>query len=151
ATARQVSAQNIAEFTTRSGKLSVDAGPTGAGISGDNVSVNGNGFTNGALAGLSISAPSLAMRGPAGAPQVALTTFEANAKEIKADGAADVTAKAATLSYQDGGAPALEIGAPQVAIKSVALNSPLDVDVAFDFNKQHVAGTVKLGSLASLL
>lgn len=104
------------------------------------------------IADLAVKGREVRLRGAANGPSVVLKAVDVDAKGLAPEKIGALNVKAATLLYkQSDAAAAMELAGPQASAKSLSRTGPLEAAVAFDLNKERIAGDVKLQSPAQAM
>jgi AsmA protein len=150
-TAKDAAAERIGEVTLKSGPVSYQA-DKGAAVAINAVNATASGLDRSAIASLALKGGEVTVKGAGDGAVATITSLDASAKALGADKAGETTLKAAALAVRPaGGAAPIELAEPQVSLKSIARAAPLDADVAFQWNKERVAGNIKVQSPGDLI
>lgn len=150
-TAKDAAAERIAEVALKSGPVSYQS-DKGASVAITTVSATAGGLERSAIASLALKGGEVTVKGAGDGATATITSLDADAKALTADKAGEVTLKAAALAVRAAGsATPIELAEPQISAKSVARAAPLDADVAFQWNKERIAGNVKIQSPGDLI
>ena len=141
----------VRTLAINSGSLAYSDARSGASAEIDGLSANADDLAGTGVGSIALKGRNVTLRGAAG-PAAMLTQVDANAKSLSLDKIAEVTIKAAALRYRkDGGGEPVQVERVQANAKSVSRAAPLEADVAFDWDKERLAGNVKLQSLGALI
>jgi AsmA protein len=148
--AKRVKGESIAELALKAGPFSYEA----PGFAGK---VAGSGFTASASAVGPAEVKALALKGrkltvAGAAATVTLQEVDAEAKSLARDKVGAVAIKAAALLYRAGdGSAAVDLTEASITAASASRGGPLEAAVAFVWNKDPLAGSVKVLSPGALI